>query len=129
MTLSGAANHDIYLTAIEYSGVDPIKPVHANSLWDGRGQCARCPGNRQPRYQGGYTKLGAASVATWNATASSMRAVNQSVVQLIALGPAPLQAVTGHPDGTYSFSDVVNMNYIVTPNKTGLKFSPASTAE
>lgn len=72
------------------------------------------------------------AIRSWVQRASQlgkMRAVNQSVVQLITLGPVPLQAVTGHPDGTYSFSDVVNMNYIVTPNKTGLTFSPASTAE
>ena len=172
VTLSAASTHDIYLAAIEYSGVDPVNPVNATAYGTGTVSANGAPvtgnlatkvantklvatswdsnepytstgngvgyatdsaaGNPSISGGSGWANLtedrSAASVGTWNATARSMRAVDQWVIQLIALAPAPLQAVTAHPDGTYSFSNVVNGNYSVTPNKTGLTFSLASTA-
>jgi hypothetical protein len=43
-------------------------------------------------------------------------------------GATTIATVTAAPDGTYTFSSVVNGTYTVTPSKTGLTFTPASAS-
>ena len=68
----------------------------------------------------------ATTAGTWNATASSLPAVADWAIQLIALAPVPSQTVTGDANGNYSFTGLPNGSYLVTPTKTSFTFSPAS---
>jgi hypothetical protein len=170
VTLSGSSTHDIYMAALEYSGVDPINPINATAV--GTGTNGRTPATANVTTTVANAKLAATSwdsnesytstgngtgfttevsagvvslsggsgwanltedrtaptAGTWNATASSSPAVNDWVVQMVALAPASFQTVTGDTNGNYTFSGLGNGGYSVTPTKTGSTFSPASQA-
>ena len=68
----------------------------------------------------------ATAAGTWNATASSSPAVNDWIVQMVALTPASFQTVVGDANGNYAFSGLPNGTYSVTPSKSGSTFSPPS---
>lgn len=62
---------------------------------------------------------------SWNATTSSQPKVDQWAIQLIALAP-PSQSTTADTNGDYTFNNVGNGTYTITPSKSGLTFSPSS---
>ncbi len=70
----------------------------------------------------------AASPGTWNATTSSAPEVDDWALQLIALAPAPggAQTATADANGNFTFSNVSNGIYVVTPSKSGVTFIPAT---
>jgi IPT/TIG domain-containing protein len=172
VNLSGNSTHDIYMAALEYSGVDPVNPVNATALGSGTVNVNGAPAtgnlttgtanaklvatswdsNESYTSTGngsGYTTDTAAAInsisggsgwanlteqrtatnaGTWTATASSSPAVNDWVIQLVALAPAPIQSVTPQTNGNYTFSNLKNGNYSVTPTELGFRFTPASRA-
>jgi cytolysin (calcineurin-like family phosphatase) len=52
--------------------------------------------------------------------------VDDWVIQLIALTPASHQTVTADVNGNFTFTNVSNGTYTVTPTKAGLTFTPAT---
>jgi hypothetical protein len=68
----------------------------------------------------------AASAGSWKATTSSAPQVDDWVIQLIALTPASHQTVTADVNGNFTFTNVSNGTYTVTPTKAGLTFTPAT---
>jgi hypothetical protein len=62
---------------------------------------------------------------SWNATASSQPNVDQWAIQLIALAP-PSQNTTVDTSGDYTFNNVANGTYTITPSKPGITFTPSS---
>jgi hypothetical protein len=170
--LAGNSTRAIYMTALEYSGVDPVNPVNATAFRTGTTATNGAPAtanltttvsnaklvatswdsNESYIASGngsGYTTESsaeivsisggsgwpnltedrtAAAAGTWNATASSLPAVRDWAIQLVALAPAGSQAVTADAGGNYTFSGLANGSYTVTPGKTGFTFSPTSQA-
>jgi hypothetical protein len=68
----------------------------------------------------------AATPGSWNATTGTAPEVDDWAIQLIALTPAPSQTVSADASGNYTFTNVNNGAYTVTPGKSGFTFSPAS---
>jgi hypothetical protein len=65
----------------------------------------------------------AGTAGAWKATASSSPSVVDWAIQLVALAPA---SATASPDinGNYSFTNLLNGTYTVTPSDPGLSFTP-----
>ncbi len=70
----------------------------------------------------------AAGPGTWQATTSSAPEVDEWAVQLVALAPAPggAQTATADGNGNFTFNNVSNGSYTVTPSKSASTFTPAS---
>jgi hypothetical protein len=68
----------------------------------------------------------AATAGTWSAGATSARAVNDWVIQAVALAPPALQTVTADANGNYTFPSVTAGLYSVASVKSGSTFTPAS---
>ncbi len=66
----------------------------------------------------------AAAPGTWKATTLSAPEVDDWAIQLIALTPASSQTATADVNGNYSFSNVSNGAYTITPSKPGHTFTP-----
>jgi hypothetical protein len=168
VTLAGNSTHDIYMAALEYSGVDPTNPVNVTAVGSGTNGRAPSTGNATTTVANtklvatswdsneSYTASGngtgyvtdvaagitsisggsgwsnltedrtAATAGTWNATASSAPAVNDWIVQMVALTPANFETVVGDANGNYTFTGLANGTYSVTPVKGGSTFSPSS---
>jgi hypothetical protein len=65
----------------------------------------------------------ATTPATWNASTGTALEVDDWAIQLIALTPAPSQSVTADASGNYTFTNVNNGAYTLTPGKSGFTFS------
>jgi Bacterial Ig-like domain (group 2) len=168
VNLAGNSTHDIYMAALEYSGVDPTNPVNVTAVGSGTNGHAPSTGNATTTVANtklvatswdsneSYTASGngtgyvtdvavgitsisggsgwsnltedrtAAIAGTWNATASSAPAVNDWIVQMVALTPANFETVVGDANGNYAFTGLANGTYSVTPVKGGSTFSPPS---
>jgi hypothetical protein len=168
VNLAGNSTHDIYIAALEYSGVDPTNPINVTA--GGSGTNGRTPSTGNVTTTVANTKLvatswdsnesytasgngtgyvtdvaagiasisggsgwsnltedrTAATAGTWNATASSAPAVNDWIVQMVALTPANFETVVGDANGNYTFTGLPNGTYSVTPTKGGSTFSPPS---
>jgi hypothetical protein len=68
----------------------------------------------------------AATAGAWNATTNSTPEVDDWAIQLIALTPAISQTVTADANGNFTFTNVSNAVYAVTPTKSGATFTPAN---
>jgi hypothetical protein len=68
----------------------------------------------------------AATSGVWNATTNSAPEVDDWAIQLIALTPANFQTVTADGNGNFTFINVSNGVYAVTPTKSGSTFTPVS---
>jgi hypothetical protein len=68
----------------------------------------------------------AATAGSWKATTSSVPQVDDWAIQLIALTPANSQTVAADVNGNFTFTNVSNGTYTVTPTKAGLTFTPAA---
>ena len=168
VSLAGNSTHDIYMAALEYSGVDPTNPVNVTAVGSGTNGSTPSTGNATTTVANtklvatswdsneSYTASGngtgyvtdvaagitsisggsgwsnltedrtAATAGTWNASASSAPAVNDWIVQMVALTPANFATVVGDVNGNYAFTGLANGTYSVTPVKGGSTFSPPS---
>jgi hypothetical protein len=68
----------------------------------------------------------AATTGVWKATTSSAPQVDEWAIQLIALTPASSQTVTADANGNFTFTNLSNGTYAVTPAKSGATFTPAN---
>jgi hypothetical protein len=68
----------------------------------------------------------AATAGSWKAATASTRAVTDWAIQLVALAPVSLQSATADAGGNYTFSNLNNGSYTVTPSNSGHTFTPSS---